>query len=130
MRTGKLGISRGHEIRARQAQPLLPPEPVSFAPQPELDLIQVRLQALERLARLVKQGMLSADEFALEKSLILRLTGDELLLTEPIADPVPRPALFERRAAALVAILGLTGGAAWFAWPTEIAAMTSGWFGG
>jgi len=106
MPVGKLTISRGHELLeqrvARQASPP-PVRPVSFTPcrdTGELHRIQVRLNALERLARLVEQGTISLDEFKLEKSLVLRLTGEELLLTQPAprADPQPRPSLASRLA--------------------------------
>jgi hypothetical protein len=105
MRTGRLSISRGHELlRERTAPVEAPVRPVSFTPSREtgeLHLIQVRLNALERLTRLVEQGTISLDEFKLEKSLVLRLTGEELLLTKaappaarqpsaPLAARVPR----------------------------------------
>jgi hypothetical protein len=87
MRTGKLIISRGHELSEQRLAATDRPAsaPVSFSPQPaqgELHLINVRLNALERLTRLVEQGTLSLDEFKIEKSLVLRLTGEELLLTQ------------------------------------------------
>jgi hypothetical protein len=96
MRTGKLSISRGHELLRDRAAPAPCPEapvrPVSFTPcreTGELHRIQVRLNALERLTRLVEQGAISLDEFKLEKSLVLRLTGEELLLTSPAPPPPP-----------------------------------------
>jgi hypothetical protein len=99
MRTGRLTISRGHELLRDRAAPeagVEPPvRPVSFTPcreSGELHRIQVRLNALERLTRLVEQGAISLDEFKLEKSLVLRLTGEELLLTSPVAPPPPEPA--------------------------------------
>ncbi len=88
MRTGRLSISRGHQLSAER--PAAPAKraskatPVSFTPskdQGALHLVQVRLNALERLTRLVEQGALSVEEFRIEKSLVLRLTGEELLLT-------------------------------------------------
>jgi hypothetical protein len=98
MRTGKLSISRGHELLRERPVPVAAPvRPVSFSPSPEtgeLHLIQVRLNALERLSRLVEQGVISLDEFKLEKSLVLRLTGEELLLTRaapPAAGPAGAP---------------------------------------
>jgi hypothetical protein len=99
MRTGKLTISRGHQmlqerVAAPGARPEAPVRPVSFTPcgdTSELHLIQVRLTALERLTRLVEQGAISLDEFKLEKSLVLRLTGEELLLTRAVP-PLPPPA--------------------------------------
>ena len=94
MRTGKLSISRGHELlRERSAPVEAPVRPVSFTPSREtgeLHLIQVRLNALERLTRLVEQGTISLDEFKLEKSLVLRLTGEELLLTKAAPPAAPQ----------------------------------------
>jgi hypothetical protein len=91
MRTGKRSISRGHELLRDRPAPVEPPvRPVSFTPcreTGELHRIQVRLNALERLTRLVEQGAISLDEFKLEKSLVLRLTGEELLLTSPAPPP-------------------------------------------
>ena len=80
MPTGKLAISRGHQ-RAEAAQPAAagPGMPVS----PEYLLVNDRLSALERLTRLFEQGALSAEEFATEKAIILRLPADELVLREP-----------------------------------------------
>lgn len=99
MRTGRLSISRGHQLDAKRFTPKPAPEPivqpVSFKPsndQGALHLVQVRLAALERLTRLVEQGALSVEEFKLEKSLILRLTAEELLLTEAAPAPEPPPA--------------------------------------
>ncbi|HEY0115819.1 MAG TPA: hypothetical protein VGB54_08865 [Allosphingosinicella sp.] len=99
MRTGRLSISRGHEIGGAPPAPRREPAPlapVSFSPaanQGELHRVHARLTALERLSRLVEQGALSVEEFKLEKSLVLRLTGEELLLTEvaPAASPAPQP---------------------------------------
>jgi hypothetical protein len=102
MRTGKLSISRGHQLLAERPAPAQAPvRPVSFTPcqdTGELHLIQVRLNALERLSRLVEQGVISLDEFKLEKSLVLRLTGEELLLTKaaPPATPQARASLAGR----------------------------------
>ena len=101
---GKLSISRGHQLGGAvapsprlalvprpvpQAPAALAPQPVaSVAPIPpasfEYQVVHDRLTALERLARLHKQGALSAEEFAAEKALILGLPADELLLSEPI----------------------------------------------
>ena len=96
MRTGKLTISRGHQLLRERAaagpSADAPVRPVSFTPcrqTGELHRIQVRLNALERLTRLVEQGAISLDEFKLEKSLVLRLTGEELLLTSPVSPPPP-----------------------------------------
>lgn len=98
MRTGRLSISRGHELTAERFAPGVRgpqephPKPVSFSPSNDhgaLHLVQVRLNALERLTRLVEQGAISVEEFKLEKSLILRLTGEELLLTQTAPELAP-----------------------------------------
>lgn len=91
MRTGKLAISRGHQLADPPhlslvpAEPAVVPAPVAepAAPaSPDYHLVHDRLTALERLSRLHDQGALSADEFAAEKRLILGLPADELVLRE------------------------------------------------
>ena len=132
MRTGKLSISRGHELLREPPAPApAPPRPVSFTPSREtgeLHLIQVRLNALERLTRLVEQGMISLDEFKLEKSLVLRLTGEELLLTRAAPPPparaqAPLAARIPRWTLVLIAPLAAFGASLWAA-PAE----TMAWF--
>jgi hypothetical protein len=137
MRTGKLTISRGHEVLeqrlgTRTAAPPPVAAPVSFSPQPpqsELHLINVRLNALERLTRLVEQGTLSLDEFRIEKSLILRLTNEELLLTQA-APPPPRhkgPSLASRMLGWRSLAVATVGGLALSFWaqPDETIALLS-----
>jgi hypothetical protein len=101
MRTGRLSISRGHRQGATEDIPpphlaLVPPAagpaPVS-APDPEpalspdLQAVNERLAALERLVRLYELGALSVEEFAAEKSLILgdtpRVTPVHFVPAEP-----------------------------------------------
>lgn len=103
MRTGKLSISRGYQFgESAAAMPRLvlvprsddrpPPKPAraasAAAPAPAPPVCEEyrpahdRLAALERLARLHKQNMLSAEEFAAEKARILNPLGDELVLRE------------------------------------------------
>jgi putative oligomerization/nucleic acid binding protein len=89
MRTGKLAISRGHQLADPPHLSLVPAEPAASpvaepaAPvSPDYHLVHDRLTALERLSRLHEQGALSADEFAAEKRLILGLPADELVLRE------------------------------------------------
>lgn len=81
MRTGRLSISRGHP----QAPPEeTPPPHLALVPQvaetvpatepvptPDLETVNARLAALERLVRLYEQGALSIEEYAAEKLLIL-----------------------------------------------------------
>jgi hypothetical protein len=89
MRTGRLAISRGSRIEgaapvsapadATRAASPVPAQPAAPA-SPEYQLVHERLAALERLARLFEQGVLSAEEFAAEKRIILCLPADELVL--------------------------------------------------
>src|SRR5947208_7118298 len=99
MRTGRLSISRGHQLQGepvaippqlvlvpQPAEPRSAPVPVPHqAPpaSPDYQLVHDRLSALERLARLFELGALSAEEFAAEKAVVLALPADELLLSHP-----------------------------------------------
>src|SRR3954451_17975403 len=97
MRTGRLSISRGHQL---QGEPVAIPPQLTLVPQPaesgpalvsvleqappatpDYQLVHDRLTSLERLSRLLETGMLSAEEFAAEKALVLGLPGDELVLS-------------------------------------------------
>lgn len=88
MGTGRLAISRGHQLSEPPHLSLVPEadvprvEPAPPAT-PDYHLVHDRLTSLERLTRLFEQGALSAGEFAAEKMLILGLPADELLLREP-----------------------------------------------
>ncbi len=106
MRTGKLAISRGHQMPdaphlalVPQAEPV-PPPPVS----PDYHLVHDRLTALERLTRLFEQGALSAEEFAAEKLLILGLPADAFGLGD--AAPVGFSPAVPRRPARGPSLLG------------------------
>src|SRR3954447_5704430 len=96
MRTGRLSISRGHQLLGEPVA-ILPqlklvpqsaepgPASVSVLEQappasPDYQLVHDRLTSLERLTRLFELGALSAEEFAAEKALVLGLPGDELVL--------------------------------------------------
>jgi len=93
MRTGRLSISRGHQLE-ESPEPAAPqltlvPHPAELdsgdrvAPvTPDYQIVHDRLSALERLTRLFELGALSADEFAAEKMLILSLPADELILRD------------------------------------------------
>jgi hypothetical protein len=87
MRTGRLAISRGHQLQdTEEMNPprlALVPEPAVLPSSPDYHLVHDRLTSLERLTRLFEQGALSAEEFAAEKRLILGLPADELLLRDP-----------------------------------------------
>lgn len=87
MRTGKLAISRGHQVAEPPHLALVPAEPLSVrAPEPpaspDYHLVHDRLTSLERLTRLFEQGALTGEEFASEKLLILGLPADELVLRD------------------------------------------------
>lgn len=103
MRTGKLSISRGYQ--AADSAPAAPrltlvprePEPVRTkakpAPAPvapEYRPAHDRLAALERLARLAKQGALTPEEFAFEKAHLLGHAAEAPIEHRPAA-PTPRP---------------------------------------
>jgi len=99
MQGGKLTISRGmpsggdvvpirREPEQRQP-PAAPPAAVRQTepgPAPDYHLIHFRLAALEQLSQLRDKGALSAEEFAAEKALILRLPA-----REPAAEAMPPP---------------------------------------
>lgn len=110
MRTGKLSISRGYQfgeaaapaprlvlvprsadrVPARQARAgAAPAPPVSAEYRPAYD----RLAALERLARLAKQGALSPEEFAVEKMRILNHPVDATVPVEVLPAPANPPGL-------------------------------------
>ena len=110
MRTGKLSISRGYRTGDRPApvprlvlvprEPAPPPaRPKGKAPAPsvpapitpEFQPTHDRLAALERLARLLKQGALTPDEFGFEKARLLAGPISELLLEHPAPAPEPEP---------------------------------------
>lgn len=89
MRTGRLSISRGHQLQETPEQPappqlkLVPPPAEPAAPaSPDYHVVHDRLTLLERLTRLFELGALSAEEFAAEKALILALPAEELVLRE------------------------------------------------
>jgi hypothetical protein len=76
MRTGRLSISRGHQLQGTPDGPAPPqlslvpqPAPAEPAPpaSPDYHAVHDRLTSLERLTRLFELGALSAEEFALIK---------------------------------------------------------------
>src|SRR3954451_435922 len=119
MRTGRLSISRGHQL---QGEPVAIPPQLTLVPQPaesgpalvsvleqappatpDYQLVHDRLTSLERLSRLLETGMLSAEEFAAEKALVLGVPADELVLRTlaPIGFvPAAPPAAHRSRAIA------------------------------
>ena len=119
MRTGKLAISRGHRLGSTPITPRLGivgsadtkgPAFVS----PEYQPVHDRLAALERLARLRKQGALTPEEFVAEKAMILGRYADELVLNEPLlADDVSRgPSLVDRLFGLKIIPVGIAAGLA------------------
>ena len=98
MRTGRLSISRGHQLQGSPdpapPQLTLVPQPAELEPAsvsmpdrappviPDYHIVHDRLTALERLTRLFELGTLSAEEFAAEKALILGLPAAELVLRD------------------------------------------------
>jgi hypothetical protein len=109
MRTGRLSISRGHR-QAVSAE--VPPPHLALVPRvagpapvlepvtgPDLQNVNERLTALERLVRLYELGALSLEEFALEKMLILgepsRLAPVHFVPSDPRAAR-PGPSLLGR----------------------------------
>src|SRR5262245_13738505 len=129
MRSGTLGISRGHQLGQpfvptprlalvpREVEPKrsrsrksstsasstssstskalaiireeAPPPPTSTPVQPvpatpEYQFVHDRLTALERLARLRDLGIITLEEFAKEKALVLNPAAEELVLQEPL----------------------------------------------
>jgi hypothetical protein len=86
MRTGRLSISRGYRQGVADENPpphlaLVPPaagpapvpapEPAAPSASSDLQLVNERLTAMERLVRLYEAGALTVEEFAAEKLLIL-----------------------------------------------------------
>jgi hypothetical protein len=84
MRTGRLSISRGHQLQETPDKGPAPPPHLMLVPPASADyqIVHDRLTALERLTRLFELGALSAEEFAAEKALILALPADELVLRD------------------------------------------------
>lgn len=113
MPTGRLNIARGHELEQRFASPpppLAEPEPLTPAAEPSwspahFQPIEERLNALERLAKLHRDGLLSAEEYTAEKAL---LRGEN----EAVATAVPGPSLFGRILRWPVLAIGLAAGLA------------------
>ena len=78
----------------RQAEPAHAPcAPVSIA---DYQLVRERIDALERLSLLRDIGVLSPEEFAAEKALVLRLPADELMLDSAHMLPARGPSLLGR----------------------------------
>lgn len=103
MRTGKLSISRGYQaadpapaaprltLVPRQAEPVRAKAKPAPAPvTPEYKPAHDRLAALERLARLAKQGALTAEEFAFEKARLLGHFAAEAPFENSAPSPSPR----------------------------------------
>jgi hypothetical protein len=81
-------------------------------------LVEHRLAALERLSQLLERGVLSPEEFAAEKALVLRLPADELVLHENAAAAEPHPSLLGRLFGWRLVAAGLAAGLALSAYST------------
>ena len=72
---------RPQPVEAAPPRAAVPPAPAQEeAPVSDIHLVDYRLAALERLSRLRDKGILSAEELAAEKALVLRLPAGELEL--------------------------------------------------
>jgi hypothetical protein len=130
MRTGKLAISRGHQlaepVEIRPAHlAIVPPaaEPAvepGEAEAPAALPVNERLDALERLVRLAEQGAFTAEEFAAEKALILGRTPET---SELPAARARGPSLLGRLLNWKLIPFGLAAGVglSWLAQPAETA---------
>ena len=129
MQARKLSISRGTARGA--AAPRLVREAAPAAqsrcaePAADLHLVHHRLVALERLAALHEKGALSAEEFAAEKALVMRVPADELVLAPESALPPRGPSLLGRLLNPKLIAAGLVAGLALSAYtqPEELAAL-------
>jgi hypothetical protein len=114
MQGGKLIISRGIQagaaarpqgeagqrprprlVRAEDSAPL---RPVPARPEaaPDYHLIRERLDALERLSLLHDIGVLTPEEFAVEKERVLRLPAEEMVPADDSILPPRGPSLLGR----------------------------------
>jgi hypothetical protein len=100
MQGRRLTISRGLAPVPGPAAAAVPPRAAAAAdpdaPAADFCLVHHRLAALERLALLRDKGVLTADEFAAEKGLVLRLPTEELLLASDGMRPPRGPSLLGR----------------------------------
>jgi len=100
MQGRRLTISRGLAPVPETAAAALAPRPARpadpAAPAPDFCLVHHRLAALERLSLLRDKGALSAEEFAAEKALVLRLPAEELMLVPEGMLPPRGPSLLGR----------------------------------
>jgi Short C-terminal domain len=129
MQGRRLIISRGlapvPETNGAGDEPRPAQRPDPAAPAPDFCLVHHRLAALERLSDLRDKGALSAEEFAAEKALVLRLPAEELMLAPEVMVPPRGPSLLGRLfswkllAAGVAAGLALTA----FTAPRDLMAM-------
>ena len=133
MQARRLVISKGVEA----GQPIAPrraPEPAPAGPRAvpapaepaaDLHLVHHRLVALERLTALHEKGVLSPEEFAAEKALVLRIPADELVLAPHAALPPRGPSLLGRLLNPKLIVAGVAAGLALSAYtqPQELAAL-------
>ena len=124
------GIETGQPIAPRRAPTPPPPRPQAApaaTPEPaaDLHLVHHRLVALERLTALHEKGVLSAEEFAAEKALVLRIPAEELMLEPAHALPPRGPSLLGRLLNPKLIAAGVVAGLALSAYtqPQELAAL-------
>lgn len=122
MQAGRLIISKGSgapgegsqapRAEPRSASPVQPPAAAapSAGPAPDFNLVHHRLAALERLSLLRDKGALSAEEFAAEKALVLRLPAEELWLAPEAAIPTRGPSLLGRLFSLKMLVAGAAAG--------------------
>lgn len=122
---GTAGGGTGPRLVREPAAPPPAPRPQPPEPAADLHLVHHRLVALERLAALHEKGALSAEEFAAEKALVMRVPADELLLSPEAALPPRGPSLLGRLLRPKLIAAGIVAGLALSAWtqPQELAAL-------
>lgn len=114
MQARRLTISRGPtpvpETAAAALAPNGPRPADPAAPAPDFCLVHHRLAALERLSLLRDKGALTAEEFAAEKGLVLRLPAEELMLSPAGMVPTRGPSLLGRLLSWKLLAAGLVAG--------------------
>ena len=111
--------------RPAPAQPQGPAAPAVIA---DYQLVRERIDALERLSLLRDIGVLSPEEFAAEKALVLRLPADELQLDEEHMLPPLGPSLLGRLFGWKMLLTGAVVGLALSAYtaPQDLAKLADG----
>ena len=96
----------------RTAPPPRAPERALAAPSAAADyhLVGQRIDALERLSLLRDIGVLTPEEFAAEKALVLSLPAEELLLDTDLIPPPRGPSLLGRLLSWKLLVVGALAG--------------------